>query len=224
VRTRSRTPKPRAPRGRHRAGTAVIEKGRRSVDEILDAATALLAEDGYAALSTRKVSARAGMHPGNLQYYFPAKRDMVRALLERYLDHSLERLAHQVERGDQSSEAQLRSAISGILAQQHSKSDCTLFRELWALASHDADVAAAMSDFYRQYRTHVGVALRSVSPELGRGESERLAMAVVAMLEGLSIVAGPGKLRNMPGPVHVCDMVMCLATPTPGRSGGGRGR
>jgi AcrR family transcriptional regulator len=192
-------------------GTAVIEKGRRSVDEILDAATTLLAEDGYAALSTRKVAARAGMRPGNLQYYFPAKRDMVRALLERYLERSLERLTQRMERGGQSPEARLRSAIGGIFSQQHSEPDCTLFRELWALASHDGDVATAMSDFYRSYRAHVGVALRGASPGLGRGESERLAMAVVAMLEGLSIVTGPGKLRNTPGSGHVCDMVMRLA-------------
>jgi len=222
VSTRSRTTNARASRARHRAGTAVIEKGRRSVDEILDAATALLAEEGYAALSTRKVAARAGMRPGNLQYYFPAKRDMVRALLERYLERSLERLAGRVEQGEQSPEARLRSAIDGILSQQESALDCTLFREIWALASHDADVARSMSDFYRQYRAHLGEALRSVSPGLGRGEGQRLAVAMVAMLEGLSVVAGPGKLRSMPGPGHVCDMVLRLAAATPHRARRGR--
>jgi AcrR family transcriptional regulator len=222
VSTGSRTTKARASRARHRAGTAVIEKGRRSVDEILDAATELLAEEGYAALSTRKVAARAGMRPGNLQYYFPAKRDMVRALLERYLERSLERLAQRVERGGQSPEARLRSAIDGILSQQESALDCTLFREIWALASHDADVARAMSDFYRQYRAHLGEALRSVSPGLGRGESQRLAVAIVAMLEGLSVVAEPGGLRSMPGPGHVCDMVLRLAAARPHRARRGR--
>lgn len=102
---------------RHRAGTAVIEKGRQSVDEILDAATALLAEEGYAELSTRKVAARAGMRPGNLQYYFPAKRDMVRALLDRYLARSLERLAGRIEREELSPEGRLRQVIAHLKAQ-----------------------------------------------------------------------------------------------------------
>jgi AcrR family transcriptional regulator len=189
----------------------VIEKGRRSVDEILDAATALLAEDGYAVLSTRKVAARAGMRPGNLQYYFPAKRDMVRALLERYLERSLERLADRMERGEQTPEARLRQAIEGILSQQDSKPDCTLFRELWALASHDADVAEAMSDFYRQYRAHLGETLRSANPRLGKADTQRLAMAIVAMLEGLSVVGEPGRSLHMPRPGHVCGMVLRLA-------------
>jgi AcrR family transcriptional regulator len=164
------------------------------------------------------------MRPGNLQYYFPAKRDMVRALLERYLERSLERLANRVGTGEQTPEARLRRAIEGILSQQESSLDCTLFREIWALASHDADVARAMTDFYHQYRAHLGEVLRSVSPGLGRGDRQRLATAVVAMLEGLSVVAGPGKLRTMPGPGHVCDMVLRLATGSTDRSQGGRAR
>jgi AcrR family transcriptional regulator len=209
--TRSGISRNRPARGRHRAGTAVIEKGRRSVDEILDAATALLAEDGYAALSTRKVAARAGMRPGNLQYYFPAKRDMVRALLERYLERSLERLTDRMERGEQTPEGRLRQAIEGIHSQQLSELDCTLFREIWALASHDADVARAVSDFYRQYRAHLGETLRSVNPQLGRGDTRRLATAIVAMLEGLSVVGKSVDSRDMPGPGHLADMLLRLA-------------
>ena len=197
--------------GRHRAGTAVIEKGRRSVDEILDAATALLAEDGYAALSTRRVAARAGMRPGNLQYYFPAKRDMVRALLERYLERSLERLADRMERGEQTPETRLRQAIEGIFAHQESALDCALFREIWALASHDADVAAATTDFYRQYRAHLAEAMRGVNPRLGKANAERTATAIVAMLEGLSVVGQPGSLGNMPGPRYVSELTLRLA-------------
>ena len=37
--------------------------------------------DGYALLSTRKIAARAGMRPGNLQYYYRTKEDVVRAVL-----------------------------------------------------------------------------------------------------------------------------------------------
>ena len=55
---------------RTRAGTAVRPKGQARSAAILDAATAILVEEGYAHLSTRKIAARAGMHPGNLQYYY----------------------------------------------------------------------------------------------------------------------------------------------------------
>ena len=193
---------------RHRAGTAVIEKGRQSVDEILDAATALLAEEGYAELSTRKVAARARMRPGNLQYYFPAKRDMVRALLDRYLARSLERLVGRIEREEQSPEGRFRQVVEGILADQASPLDCTLFREIWALAAHDTEVAKAMSDFYRQYRRHLGTILRGVNPRLRRGDTQRLATAVVAMLEGFSLLREPS--ARTPPVNYVCELVLQL--------------
>ncbi len=195
---------------RHRAGTAVIAKGRKSIDEILDAATALLAEEGYANLSTRKVAARAGMRPGNLQYYFPAKRDMVHALLERYLDRSLERLADRIEGAQQTPEVRLRKVIDGVLAAQASAVDGTLFRGVWALPAHHGDVATAMTEFYSRFRALLASTLRSVSPGLRRGDSQRLATAIAAMLEGLSIFRQPGAPRPTLQSSYVCEMVLHL--------------
>jgi len=195
---------------RHRAGTAVIEKGRKSVDEILDAASALLAEAGYAELSTRKVATRAGMLPGNLQYYFPAKRGLVRALLERYLKRSLERLAARVGGGEPSPEGQLRQIIEGILADQSSTLDCAMFREIWALAVHDPEVAKALDDFYDEYRAHMGAILRSVNPRLQKAGSERLATTVIAMLEGLSILRKPAKPDSVPTDDYCFEVILRL--------------
>src|SRR5215467_13278285 len=67
---------------RARAGTAVQAKGQHRVAEILGAARAVMVEDGYAALTTRKVAERVGVRQSNVQYYFPAKVDLVRALFE----------------------------------------------------------------------------------------------------------------------------------------------
>ena len=72
----------RLSRTRHRAGTAVLAKGQRRTETILDAATAILIEEGYAQLTTRKIATRARIRPGNLQYYYPAKHDVVRAVLD----------------------------------------------------------------------------------------------------------------------------------------------
>src|SRR5689334_13484450 len=65
--------KTRAPAAvrRARAGTAVQTRGQRRVAEILLAARAVMVEDGYAALTTRKVAERVGVRQSNVQYYFP---------------------------------------------------------------------------------------------------------------------------------------------------------
>lgn len=71
--------KPRLQETRQRPGTAVLDKGLQSAATVLDAAAALLAEEGAAGLSMHKVAARAGMHAGNLPYYFRTKQDIVDA-------------------------------------------------------------------------------------------------------------------------------------------------
>jgi AcrR family transcriptional regulator len=174
-------------RARHRSGTAVGAKGRRRVDEILDAATRILAERGYASLSLRAVAEGAGVALGHAQYYFPAKRDVVRGLLERYLARSVERLRERAG-GAGAPEKRLRDAVHLLLADQLADPDCALFREIWALASRDAEVARALRAFYDEYRDRMRALLLAVSPGLGAARAARRAELLVALLEGLSVV------------------------------------
>lgn len=55
---------------------------------MLDAAEALMREQGYAAVSTRKVATRAGLKPSLVHYYFPTTDDLLIALFRRGADQS----------------------------------------------------------------------------------------------------------------------------------------
>ena len=55
---------------------------------IIDAAEALMREEGYAAISTRKVATRAGLKPSLVHYYFPATEDLLLALFRKGADQS----------------------------------------------------------------------------------------------------------------------------------------
>ena len=191
-----------APLPRHRKGTAVVEKGRRSADAVLNAATRLLARDGYASLSLRRIAEAAGMRLGHVQYYFAAKRDIVRGLLERYLQRSVERIKGRMAAGVEEPEGTLQRAIESILADQESIEDCALFREIWALATHDPGVKEAVRDFYAQYRVQVRALLLQLNPELDRSRAGRRAMLLVAMLEGLSLLRGSDRTSRRPGLVR----------------------
>src|SRR5208283_2937171 len=56
-----------------------------TVDRIIESARMVLLKDGYAAFTTRRVAELAGMTHGNLNYHFPSKRDLLRALIARLL-------------------------------------------------------------------------------------------------------------------------------------------
>ncbi|MGW6917741.1 TetR/AcrR family transcriptional regulator [Kitasatospora sp. NPDC054939] len=73
-------------------GTGSGSKGEQRRAALLDTAEALLIDAGSAELSMRAVASAAGVRLGHLQYYFPARADLVAALLDRILRRSEERL------------------------------------------------------------------------------------------------------------------------------------
>jgi AcrR family transcriptional regulator len=174
--------------------------GTRRREAILDAATAILLEDGYARLSTRTIAARAGMRPGNLQYYYRAKVDVVRAMLERCLAGAARAVQARIAADGATREARLHSAVDGILADQTSPESCRFFRELWALAAHDPAVDAAMREFYTGYWRRVVDLLLETNPDLGRPRAERRAALLLATIEGLMLFRSPRPPYALPIP------------------------
>jgi AcrR family transcriptional regulator len=63
-------------------------RGRQRMTDILDAALALFAENGYERTSTNAIAARAGMSPGSLYQFFPNKE----AIAEALSGHLVERM------------------------------------------------------------------------------------------------------------------------------------
>ncbi|MGH7778178.1 MAG: TetR/AcrR family transcriptional regulator [Candidatus Dormibacterales bacterium] len=61
-------------------------------DEIVRAAADCLLVDGYAATTMRGIAARAGVAVGNVQYYFPAKSDLLVEAWRELTDRSVEEL------------------------------------------------------------------------------------------------------------------------------------
>lgn len=62
------------------------QRSRETVERIVDAAVAVLAEHGYDQASTNRIAATAGVSPGTLYGYFSDKDDLVFAVIERVVD------------------------------------------------------------------------------------------------------------------------------------------
>jgi AcrR family transcriptional regulator len=59
-------------------------RGLKRMAEILDAAEVVIAELGYAEMTTNQVAARAGMSPGSLYQFFRNKEEILDGLVARY--------------------------------------------------------------------------------------------------------------------------------------------
>lgn len=67
-------------------------RGRQRIADILDAALALFAQNGYEGTSTNAIAASAGISPGSLYQFFPNKEAIAEALSARLLEQM--RAAH----------------------------------------------------------------------------------------------------------------------------------
>jgi AcrR family transcriptional regulator len=59
---------------------------------LIDAAEALMREEGYSAVTSRRVAARAGLKPQLVHYYFRGMDELYLAVFRRGADENLERL------------------------------------------------------------------------------------------------------------------------------------
>jgi AcrR family transcriptional regulator len=79
------SPEPPSIEGESRAPRAPQQsRGQKRVDEILDAAEAVIAEHGLDAATTNAIAERAGSSVGSLYHFFPSKDAIVQALALRF--------------------------------------------------------------------------------------------------------------------------------------------
>ena len=181
---------------RARPGTAVQPKGEHRIGEILDAARSVLVEEGYPAFTTRKVAERLQIRQSNVQYYFPAKADLVKALFERAMQQNLQAFAKQLGGKPRSPQQRMIWSVDQFLRTHHDRSEQVFLRELWALSAHDVDVAQAMNEFYARWVDLVTRSLLAINPKLPRRKAQRRALLVISLIDGLSLFHGAFGLQH----------------------------
>jgi AcrR family transcriptional regulator len=143
----------------------------------LDAAEALMVDEGYAAVSSRRVASKAGTDAALVYYYFGTMDELFLALFRRGAQRSLER------------QAEALAAPQPLWALWHAsqeQSSRALQLEFIALANHRKAVRAEIAEYSRQFR---GLQLEHVSRALERYGVDTdawPAQAIILVLSGTS--------------------------------------
>lgn len=154
---------------------------------ILDATEQLIREEGYAAVSTRRVAARAGLKPSLVHYYFTTTDDLLLAMSRRGAEES-DRMIEEALRSDDPVRALWR-----FLADE---SRIAMAMEFLALSNHRKAIRAHMAE-------HVEAMRRREVEIFSQVLGERLTADGVAPA-GLSVVlAGIGRALVMEGGLGV---------------------
>jgi TetR/AcrR family transcriptional regulator, regulator of biofilm formation and stress response len=162
---------------------------RRSVDErriqLIDAAVAILAEEGLARATTRNITDRAGLALGAFHYAFASKDELLAAVMERIAVATEEALEQALaEQGEASAVTRL---LDGFWRFIDARPELQLAKaELTVHALRDPAMRPLAEAQYERYSTAIEQLLAR-APELAAApaECESMARYLVATLAGL---------------------------------------
>jgi AcrR family transcriptional regulator len=146
-------------------------------DALLDAAEVIMLDEGYAAVSTRRVAAVAGTDKALVHYYFGTMDDLFIALFTRNAQLGAERLGHAL------ASPQPLWAVWDAMRDQ---SSTALMTEFIALANHRKVVKAVMVENSRKFRRMQLDGLAGALDGYGLDPKEWPPAAVIVLMSGIS--------------------------------------
>lgn len=122
-----------------RMGTETSETRAR----LLDVTEQIMLDDGYAAVSSRRIATEAGVTPALVHYYFGTLDDLFLAVLRRRAEQQLERLQRILSSPQ---------PLSALWAVSTDPDGAGLLIELMALANHRKIICSELATYAEQYR------------------------------------------------------------------------
>lgn len=190
---------------RKRERSERIDIGSIRREQIVEAAVAVIAEQGLQNLSLSEIENQAGMSRGQLTYYFKTKEEILLAVFDRLLARLCVEPGADPE--DPRSwmpgwEHMVRVILTGILERPapHPEFHCLQFTFL-AQIGHRADFRRRLARLYEEWRGHLAEQLAAElrrRPPVRRVSARSLATLVQAIFHGLAVqsAADPDAFDN----------------------------
>lgn len=144
---------------------------------LLDAAEKLMLEEGYAALTSRRIAARAGLKPQLVHYYFRTMDDFFLALFRRRSERGLERQALALA-ADQ--------PLWALWELARDPRGNALTMEFTALANHRKAIRKEIAASAERYRALLLDSIRSTFERHAVGTGEIPPMVCAVLMTGIA--------------------------------------
>lgn len=188
-------------------------KGRKRIEAVLEAASNVLVTEGGENFSMNKVAIKAGLRLSHVQYYFPKKSDLIKAMLGKMMDDDLAEIEKITKNSDHAAEKRLLALINSNIASGYKIEDVNFIIYLWSASLSDPELNTIMDEWYTAYRQLITQILGEINPKLKKTKREHLAAIIIGFIEGDSVITGAGrpKHRELKG-LHreFCNTILTL--------------
>ena len=203
------------------------DRSRATVDAILEAATRVFAEAGYAGGSTNRIAERAGVAIGSLYEYFPNKAAILVAVAERHLERmtaDVEGMLAGTEVAGHSLSAWVARFVEAML-EVHER-DPMLSHVLFSEAPHPPELHACVLQVEEKLAHRIEARLRD-SEETEVEDPDTAAHLLVQTVEALTHRFAHQGIHDLPRDRFVAEVVRLLLGylgATPARAEGSAAR
>jgi AcrR family transcriptional regulator len=149
--------------------------------QLVDAAERLLLEEGYAAVTSRKVAARAGLKPQLVHYYFRTMDDLYLEVFRRRADANLAR-AERVIAED--------GSLHALWALSADPRGAAFTTEFAALANHRKAIRTEIARYAERFRAAQLGALETALEAAGLDKRQLPPIAILLLMTGLGQILG----------------------------------
>jgi AcrR family transcriptional regulator len=157
-------------------------------EEIIDAATAIISDEGIQNLSLSEIESRTGMSRGQLTYYFPEKEQILLAVFDRMVEQMRQR-GRETGRDRPTKTAaavqrKMKAITAMVLARPAPDEFVGIQYTFLAQMRHRADFRERLAGLYEEWRTRLTEDFQAIGR---RPAKERRAVACIfqAILHGL---------------------------------------
>jgi AcrR family transcriptional regulator len=159
-------------------------------DQVVEAAMAIIAEQGIQCLSLSEIEKRAGMSRGQLTYYFPTKESILLAVFDRVLERMYQRMGAESQGCFEGSfRDRFSTILRTILTQPPANPEFSSLQYTFlSQLGHREDFRERLATLYGEWRGHMAGDLGQVKGQTPRSVSPRtLASLVQAILHGIGV-------------------------------------
>ncbi|AQT51753.1 TPA: TetR/AcrR family transcriptional regulator [Burkholderia cenocepacia] len=164
-------------------------QGLRTRNTIIRVARKLLLEGGPLEFSQRAVAAAAGISVSNLQYYFPTRIAVLRAVIEPVIEAYLDDMKRAISR-DASPRDVFEEIIVRSIADAKDAKYNALFRHFLSFAATDAECLKLCEEWYSALTRDLTQLVRALTPTFSAADSRHAATMLIALADGLAMQYG----------------------------------
>jgi AcrR family transcriptional regulator len=170
-------------------------QGVRTRNAIVDVARGLLLEGGSLEFTLREVAQRAGISISNLQYYFPTRLAVLRAVVEPVIEAYLGTL-RQALGADASPHMKLEALVDRALEDARNAERTALWWHFVSLAAIDPECSELLDEWYEEATPGIAKFIRAIDPACTPADSLHRATLLIALADGISFQLGAGRRKR----------------------------